>query len=84
MRSCSFCLPDHRAGGVEAFTGLSGSHLWSVGRTPPHQGKVEGIVPERERERDLEAEAVGVLGGGGGGMCVCVSCLSGPWRQLSL
>lgn len=83
MRSCSFCLPDHRAGGVEAFTGLSGSHLWSVGRTPPHQGKVEGIVPERERERDLEAEAVGVLGGGGG-MCVCVSCLSGPWRQLSL
>lgn len=72
MRSCSFCLPDHRAGGVEAFTGLSGSHLWSVGRTPPHQGKVEGIVPERERER---------LGGWGSGgpwwwwwwwyVCVC-------------
>lgn len=48
------------------------------------KGRWKGLCL-RERERDLEAEAVGVLGGGGGGgMCVCVSCLSGPWRQLSL
>lgn len=74
MRSCSFCLPDHRAGGVEAFTGLSGSHLWSVGRTPPHQGKVEGIVPEREREtwrlRQWGSLVVVVV------VCVCVCHVS--------
>lgn len=40
MHSCSFfCFPDYKAAGA-AFTGLSGSHLWSVGRTPQHQGKV--------------------------------------------
>lgn len=48
------------------------------------KGRWKGLCL-RERERDLEAEAVGVLGGGGGMcVCVCVSCLSGPWRQLSL
>lgn len=41
--SCSFCLHDHRTECcVEPFTGLSGSHLWSAGPTPPDQKKSEG------------------------------------------
>lgn len=41
--SCSFSLPDHRPECcVEPFTGLSGSHLWSAGPTPPDQKKSGG------------------------------------------
>ncbi|CAB1443930.1 unnamed protein product [Pleuronectes platessa] len=52
--SCSFCLLG--LGVEEAFTGLSGSHLWSDGRAPTHQerwverkgvgGSFEGIVSD--------------------------------------
>lgn len=50
---------DHRAAWcVGAFTGLTGSHLWSVGEAPSHQGEVSVW-----RERDEGAGGVGVLGG---------------------